>query len=357
MFLCIIKQPEKNFLSNSEIVALQYAHRQQREKRLADRYKAILCLNKGLSYIETSELLMLDDNTIRAAYELYADQGIRGLSGFNYSSGLSYLSSQEQQELSFHLEQKLYLYSKDIRQYITEKYGVDYTVEGIRRLLKRLGFVYKKTKHLPGKADIEKQLAFEKSYRKLKHRKADGDEIYFMDGVHPLHNSMNANGWIKKGEERAIEANTGRQRLNINGACNAATGDVIIHQCESVNAQSTIELFEKMKVHQPNGKLYIIADNARYNRSNMVKEYLKCNKRIKLIFLPPYSPNLNLIERLWRFYKKEVLYNKYYRGFEDFKNATLEYFEQIDQRKDQLLTLLKDRFYFPHLNFPKPMLV
>ena len=127
-----------------------------------------------------------------------------------------------------------------------------------------------------------------------------------------------------------------------------------IHESESVNAQSTIELHEKIKANQPSGKLFFIADNARYYRSNMVSEYLKRNKRVKLIFLPPYSPNLNLIERLWKFYKKEVLYNRYYPSFCDFKKATHDYFESLQERKEDLIALLKDKFNFPHEKFSKP---
>ena len=84
-----------------------------------------------------------------------------------------------------------------------------------------------------------------------------------MDGVHPLHNSMPCNGWIKKGTEKTIQANTGRERININGACNAAKTEVIIHEDVSVNAQSMIALFEKMQLHQVKGKIMVIADNAR----------------------------------------------------------------------------------------------
>ena len=109
----------------------------------------------------------------------------------------------------------MYLHSKNIQQHILSKYNVYYTVEGTRMLLKRMGFVYKKTKHLPGKGDLEKQHDFVKSYQALKSGLGKHDEIYFMDGVHPLHNSINCNGWIKKGTEKAIKANTGRDRLNI----------------------------------------------------------------------------------------------------------------------------------------------
>ena len=101
-------------------------------------------------------------------------------------------------------------------------------------------------------------------------------------------------------------------RMNINGACNAAKAEVIIEESETINVQSTVALFEKMQLRQPKGILHVIADNARYYRSKLIAEYIREHSRIQLHFLPPYSPNLNLIERLWKFYKKETLYNRYY---------------------------------------------
>lgn len=295
----------------------------------------------------------MDDGTIRNNWEIFIEHGIEGLLQYNYSAPLSYLSVDEQGELAAYLEANMYLYSKDIKMYIEEKYGVTYTLEGTRALLKRLNFVYKKTKHLPGKGDLQKQKDFVKEYAKLKADKKNEDEIYFMDGVHPLHNSMTCNGWIKKGTEKAIQANTGRERININGACNVAKIEVIIHEDVSVNAQSTIALFDKMQFHQVKGKIIVIADNARYYRSKLVAEYLEKNTRIDLIFLPSYSPNLNLIERLWKFYKKKILYDSYYEKFIDFKKQTISFFENISVHKEELLTLLKDNFYFPIEKFSK----
>lgn len=267
-----IKQPDKYFLSSQEERTIIIAHRAQREKRIADRLKTILFLNKGYSYAEVSEFLLLDDNTVRASYDIYVSQGIEGLLQFNYSPPLSYLTSAQLTELERHLETTMYLYSKNIKKYIEDKYNVNYTLEGVRALLKRLNFVYKKTKHLPGKGDIEKQKQFVEEYHRLKASKAKEDEIYFMDGVHPLHNSITCNGWIKKGTEKAIKANTGRDRLNINGACNVEKARVIIHQDVSVNAQSTIKLFDKMQAQQPKGLLITYADNAKYYRSKLVTE-------------------------------------------------------------------------------------
>lgn len=344
---CIIKQPDKYFLTKKEALEIILCHRMQKDKRIADRLKTILFLNKGFSYEEVSELLLLDDNTIRNNYQLYIEEGLSSLLTYNYVTPLSYLSEEELKELESHLESKMYLHSKDIRHYIEITYKVTYTLEGVRALLSRLNFVYKKTKHLPGKGDLEKQKAFEKQYRKLKKSKSKDDKIYFMDGVHPLHNSMLCNGWIKKGTEKAIKSNTGRERLNINGACNVEDIEVIIHEDVSINGQSTICLFDKMQAHQRKGNLFVMADNAKYYRSKLVSEYLKKNKRVKLIFLPSYSPNLNLIERLWKFYKKEVLYDSYYETFKEFKKKTLTFFQNIKDHKEELITLLKDNFYYP----------
>ena len=87
----------------------------------------------------------------------------------------------------------------------------------------------------------------------------------------------------------------------------------------------------------------MIADNARYYRNKSIKKYLETS-RIELIFLPAYSPNLNLIERLWKYFRKNILYNKYYQCFSDFKNHAMAFFANIKEHKAALRTLLTDNF-------------
>ena len=79
----------------------------------------------------------------------------------------------------------------------------------------------------------------------------------------------------------------------------------------------------------------------------MVKAYLETSK-IKLLFLPSYAPNLNLIERLWKFMKKELMRNQYYEKFSDFKNAVSQFFENLDQYRGKLVTLLTMNFHILH---------
>jgi len=185
--------------------------------------------------------------------------------------------------------------------------------------LYRLGFCYKKPKLIPGKADAEAQEAFLEEYKKLKENKGEADEILFMDATHPHHNPAVACGWIKKGHEFELRSNTGRQRLNINGVINIQNLDAVTRFDNRINAESTIALFQQIKKHYPKAKkLHIICDNARYYRSRKVSEYLETSK-IELCFLPPYSPNLNLIKRYWKYFKKTLLYNRYYETFAEFK--------------------------------------
>jgi transposase len=104
--------------------------------------------------------------------------------------------------------------------------------------------------------------------------------------------------------------------------------DVVIEESVSINAQSTIALLKKLERKNPTiKKIYVVADNARYYRNRLVREFLKTSK-VTILFLPPYSPNLNLIERLWRFLKKTVLYNTYYEKFADFRNAILNFLKK-----------------------------
>lgn len=298
---------------------------------------------------------MLDDSSLRNYHSCYMRGGVKALLGDDYKGGTSHMTGEQLQLLEQHLGETTYLCAKEIQAYIAKTYTVIYSVEGVKALLHRLGFVYKKSKHIPGKANKEKQEAFIKEYEALKASKNLQDKIYFLDGCHPRHNSMPAYGWIKKGTEKQLPANTGRERLNINGAYNIEDSKVVVRNDESINAQSTLSLIQQIMLLQLTGTIYLIADNAKYYRAKKVREFLENNPRVKLLFLPPYSPNLNVIERLWWFFKKKKMYNKYYEKFALFREECLSFFENIHLYKDELKTLMTDNFHIiqPVLVFSK----
>jgi len=331
-------------LSVQQIAKLRIAHRTAKKKRDADRIKAIVLLAKGWSTTQVSEALLIDDETIRNYLKRYQSGGIKELLKDNYKGFLGKLSDDEICLLDNHLQNKTYLKVQDMAAYVKKEFKVEYTISGMTELLHRIGYVYKKPKVVPGKADAKAQKNFLRSYKRIKEAKGKNDPIYFMDGTHPQHNTIAAYGWIKKGIDKEIKSNSGRQRLNINGAINIENLKMAVHYGETINAQSTISLFKKIEDSNPKArKIYVICDNARYYRSKIVKKYLKKSK-IKLKFLPAYSPNLNLIERLWKYFKKIVLYNRYYENFKEFEKECKIFFKKIKNHRGALSSLLKDNF-------------
>jgi len=334
----------KKFLTTDEEKMLKQKHGRCKKKKHADRIKTILCLNKGLSYEAIAELLLLDDSTLRRYFNDYQKDGTNKLLSDDYKGGTAKLSKNERKLLDKHLEDKIYLTSKEIVAFVEKEFGVIYTINGMTYQLHQMGYTYKKPKHIPGKANREKQMDFIEKYKKLKATKSIEDKIYFIDGCHPQHNSQPAYGWIKKGVEKKLKSNTGRQRVNLNGAYNIENHEVIVREDETINSQSTIKLFEQLSLRQKTAIIYIICDNARYYRSTLIKEYLETNKRIKLIFLPPYSPNLNIIERLWKYFKKNITYNRYCEKFSVFKDRCMDFFQNIEKHKGELESLMTDNF-------------
>jgi len=324
---------------------LRKIHKSCKDKRHADRIKAVLLRDKGYSFGEIANILLLDDSTIRNYTNDYETYGVEALLHDNWKGGKGKLIKEQEIELKDHIDENFYLTTKEIIHYVINKYGVQYKERGMNNLLHRIGFVYKKPKQVPGKADQEKQKVFIKEYRILKEAKEKEDKIWFLDGVHPRHNMIPSHGWILKGKEKKLKSNTGRKGLNINGALNIEDMMVTVREDHRINAESTINLIKQIEKKQPKGNIYLIADNARYNYAKLVREYIDKRKRIEIIYLPPYSPNLNIIERLWKFYKKEILYGQYYVTFEEFVQKTRDFFATATTKYNkELNTLLTYNF-------------
>lgn len=331
-------------LTPKELESLRIAHRKEKNKKKSYKINALILLGRGWSYEHVSEALMIDISTLHRWTKIYRNGGLKELYEDNYKGSSPKLSAEDLKEFEKHLEENLYQDVKKILVYVKKRFSVKYSISGMTKLLHALEFVYKKPKVIPGKCDPEKQEEHIKEYEALKASKSRNRKILFMDGVHPQHNTMASYGWIRKGEDKEIKSNTGRKRVNINGAIDVENQEGFFEFCESVDAQSTIKLFKKIESqYKKTDHVYIYCDNARYYHSKLVRDYLK-NSRIILKFLPPYSPNLNLIERFWRFFKKNTLYNVYYETFNLFEKACRSFFRNANSKIREASTLLTDNF-------------
>jgi transposase len=146
-------------------------------------------------------------------------------------------------------------------------------------------------------------------------------------------------------ERLFLKSSSGRQRYNVLGAYSVQDTDLItITNDASINSDRLVELLIKINRKHPTIAVTLVMDNARYQRCAKVMEQAQA-LGIDLLFLPPYSPNLNSIERLWKFTKKKCLYNRYYETFRAFKDAIDDCLAKVTSTfSDQVKTLLNPKF-------------
>lgn len=308
-------------------------------KGVAIRIRIILALDDGYAAKDVARILLLDEDTVTKWKKLYEQS--RYLSDWLGTENNGYrgrLTREQEKLVEKFVENEVITDCQQVVAYIRNTLGISYTVDGVSKLLHRLGFVYKQIVGIPGKLNEEKQKAFVKEYQELKENKKADEVILFGDGVHPTHNLHKTKAWVKKGEEKQVRTNTGRGRLNINGALNLEDLTVTTHFSETINAQTTMELFDKIQlVYKDKTTIYLIIDNATYYKNKDVKAYLaKQGCRIKLIFLPSYSPNLNFIERLWKYMKKYIIGVKYREKFKEFEMDVHYFFDNIHIHEEKL---------------------
>jgi transposase len=178
---------------------------------------------------------------------------------------------------------------------------------------------------------------------RLAEAKAGQRTVFFMDAAHFVFAPFVGIVWCF--ERLFVKAPAGRQRVNVLAALNAITHEVFtVQNLTYITAETVCELLRLLAGTQPGIPMTIILDNARYQRCALVQAVAQ-ELRIELMYLPTYSPNLNLIERLWKFVKKQCLYSKYYPDGESFQHAIGACIEQAPTKHQaELKRLLTLRF-------------
>jgi len=148
---------------------------------------------------------------------------------------------------------------------------------------------------------------------------AGSGHVFFVDAAHFVFGTFLCCLWSVA--RIFVRAAAGRQRYNVLGAWNAITRQLLtVTNTTVVNTETMCELLRTIAAHSLVGPITVVLDNARYQRNKVVQE-LAAQLGITLLFLPSYSPNLNLIERLWGFVKRQSVYGKYHANFESFRSA------------------------------------
>jgi transposase len=334
-------------LSSDDRVQLLRLMRRQLNSHVHRRMNVLLLLDDGWTAEAIARALYVDAETVREHRALYERSGIKGLQTLSYAGAEPALSAEQREALDAELAARLYLTAKAVCAFARQRFGVSYTPHAMAKLLGRLGYVYKKPVRVPAKADEAAQQAFlEQTLRPLMAEAGPEQPLYFVDGCHPTYTAHPACGWIKRGQVCELPSNHGRVNLNINGALSWPDRAVVHLQAEKITGETMVALFEQLEQRHPTARaISVVLDNATYNRSALIKAYLaRDGCRLRLVYLPPYAPNLNLIERLWWLLQKTTLWNAYYPSFAEFKAAIVGFLDSLANRPDELRSLITDRF-------------
>jgi transposase len=210
---------------------------------------------------------------------------------------------------------------------------------------------------LPPKKTVEEHARIQAEFREQKLEPAlaaarTGEaHLFFVDAAHFVMGSFLCCVWCLV--RLVIRAGSGRKRYSVLGAWNAITNSLVsITTDATVNAETMCSLLRKIAALGLKGPVRLVLDNARYQHCALVMECAK-TLNIDLVFLPSYSPNLNLIERLWKFTKKKALYGRHYNTFVEFKAAIDGCLSKIPtEHRRELSTLMTHNFQtFDNVSF------
>ncbi len=218
-----------------------------------------------------------------------------------------------------------------------------------RAFLHRLGMRCRKVGFIPGKGSDPEKIEEQENFRRqkleplLKEAKAGRKAVFFVDAAHFVHRAYL--GFIWCFTRIFLPSPSGRKRFNVLGAINAVTKEVVTVTNETyINAKTVCELLVHLSDLNLDIPITLVLDNARYQKCQFVKD-VAVFLGIELLYLPSYSPHLNLIERLWRFVRNECLYSKYYEDFADFQGAIADCLEKTNtEHKEKVETLMSWNF-------------
>lgn len=330
----------QDFLSASQRSSLKSAHRMERDRKIGDRMKVVLLADQGESFAEIARFLFIDEQTARRHLKDYFDNDKTGGS----SGGSEGKLTQEQAD---RLRAILVTCDVPTAQTAVEKakslLGITFSLSGMTDWLKRNRFSFKKSEPAPAKADSQAQAKFIDKYRDLKNDLPEGEVILFLDAAHPTMATKLGYGWSTKGERKIVATTAGKTRVNVIGTLNAQTLKLVTTYPATVNSETLAEHFVRLRRSYPQTRfstLNIILDQGSYCVSKAT-QIEAARLDIKLWHLPPYSPNLNLIERAWKVMNEQVRDNVYFPDEKVFTATIKDFFLN---RWSKLSKSLKTRF-------------
>jgi transposase len=327
-----------------QIDALHHERFHHPHPRVQLKMEAVYLKSQGLPHRDICRLARISENTLRSYLRQFQEGGVERLKRTDWAGTESELD-EYRETLEDHFRDHPPRSTAQAAADIERITGVRRGLTQVRKFLKDLGLSYRKLGMIPAKADADEQATFlsDKLWPRLRQAQRLRRVVCFVDAAHFVHGAFLGYLWCFT--RLLIRGPSGRKRLNVLGAIDAVTHELTTVVNDTViDAMAVCDLLRKLSARYAGLPLTLVLDNARYQKCAIVRS-LAAELKIELLYLPSYSPNLNLIERLWRFVKKEVLTCRYYEDFARFQAAIVECLDGIEgKHKEAVVSLLTLNF-------------
>jgi transposase len=322
------------------------------DKRISERLSAVLWVADGKDRFEVAALLGRSVRQVAEWLRLYRNQGLDPLCAPHHRGDPGNLSAGQVERLKEEIGTGRFRNADQVRLWVEEVFGVRYTASGIKDLLRRVGASYHKVTGFLWKADPDKQQEFVAHYERQKAAAqrpgARRTRRYFVDACHPLWGlELVYACWLLVGQRFLAGMGSGRKRLNILGAYCPDDQEYLDLRLtrDNINGEQFVNLLRLLRATHPDTERFVLyLDRARYYGSPVVKDWLRRHPEFELEPLPTYSPNLNLIERLWKLLRQRAL-SRWHKTFEAMQAAVSEVLDRLSDYRKELDTLMTENFH------------
>jgi transposase len=322
------------------------------DRRLYERLTAVLAVDAGKTREEVADLLGVSLTQLGEWLRIFRNQGLEALCTLHNKGDPGHLTAPQVEQLKGEIRSGRFRNSDQIRHWLVETFGARYTSSGVKQLLKRIGASYHKVTGFLWKANPDKQHEFVAHYERqraaTKRPGARRARRYFVDACHPLWGlELVYACWLLVGQRFLAGMGSGRKRLNILGAYCPDDQEYLDLRLtrDNINGEQFVNLLRLLRAMHPEAERFVLyLDGATYYGSPVVKAWLRRHQEFQLERLPTYSPNLNLIERLWKFVRKEAL-SRWHPSFEAMQEAVSGVLDHLGDYRAELATLMVEEFH------------
>jgi transposase len=336
-----------------DIDALHHERFHHPHPGVQEKMEAVYLKSQGLLHKEICRLSRISETTLRSSLRQFQEGGIERLKRLAFAKPISELAEHREaleEDFRKNPPRSTAQAAADIER-IT---GIRRGLTQVRKFLTGMGLKCRKLGMIPAKADADAQRKFRDETLWLRLRQAQQLRrvVCFVEAAHFVHGPFL--GSLGCFVRLLIRGPSGRKRFNVLGAIDAITHELTTVCNDTViNAEAVCDLFRALAAWYAGLPLILVLDNTRYQRCTRVQQWAE-ELRIELLYLPAYSPNLNRIERLWKFVKKECLSCRYFEDFARFKAAIVECLEGVEGKHR---TAIKSLLTLDFQTFEKPQLL